>query len=227
MSLLLLSLKEGGEHTEAEERLCPGNPSLCRCISIRCDENRKESLQAFKARLDVALGSLVCWLVTLHIAGGWNKMIIVVLCNPGHSMILSGDAAVLSPIHTQCALQSCILSTNLRAGTAEPGVQQNPSTECQHYAETPEVPQPLGTTRCAGTAPQPSTHTHQQREPSALNTSVSFWNHPVIVVLQTTTSTAGSALSVSARLPPPPCRHSRPGWMWLWAAWSAGWPPCT
>jgi len=70
VSLLLLSLKEGGEHTEAEERLCPGNPSLCRCISIRCDENRKESLQAFKARLDVALGSLVCWLVTLHIAGG-------------------------------------------------------------------------------------------------------------------------------------------------------------
>jgi len=28
------------------------------------------SLQAFKARLDVALGSLVCWLLTLHIAGG-------------------------------------------------------------------------------------------------------------------------------------------------------------
>ena len=26
--------------------------------------------KAFKARLDVALGSLVCWLVTLHIAGG-------------------------------------------------------------------------------------------------------------------------------------------------------------
>ena len=28
------------------------------------------SLEAFKARLDVALGSLVCWLVTLHIAVG-------------------------------------------------------------------------------------------------------------------------------------------------------------
>ena len=28
------------------------------------------SLEAFKARLDVALGSLVQWLVTLHIAGG-------------------------------------------------------------------------------------------------------------------------------------------------------------
>ena len=27
------------------------------------------SLQVFKARLDVALGSLVCWLVTLHVAG--------------------------------------------------------------------------------------------------------------------------------------------------------------
>jgi len=46
------------------------------------------SLEAFKARLDVALGSLVWWLVTLHIAGGWNCMIIVVLLNPGHSMIL-------------------------------------------------------------------------------------------------------------------------------------------
>jgi len=28
------------------------------------------SLEAFKTRLDVALGSLVCWLATLHIAGG-------------------------------------------------------------------------------------------------------------------------------------------------------------
>jgi len=28
------------------------------------------SLQALKARLDVALGSLVCWLATLHTAGG-------------------------------------------------------------------------------------------------------------------------------------------------------------
>jgi len=30
------------------------------------------SLDAFKARLDVALGSLVWWLATLHIAGGLN-----------------------------------------------------------------------------------------------------------------------------------------------------------
>jgi len=45
------------------------------------------SLEAFKARLDMALGSLVWWLVTLHIAGGWNS-IIVVLFNPGHPMIL-------------------------------------------------------------------------------------------------------------------------------------------
>ena len=43
------------------------------------------SLQAFKARLDVALGSLGCWLATLHIAGGWNWMSTVVLFNPGHS----------------------------------------------------------------------------------------------------------------------------------------------
>ena len=46
------------------------------------------SLEAFKARLDVALGSLVWWLATLHMAGGWNSMIIVVLFNPGHSTIL-------------------------------------------------------------------------------------------------------------------------------------------
>ena len=46
------------------------------------------SLQAFKARLDVALGSLGCWLATLHTAGGWNWMSTVVLCNPGHSMVL-------------------------------------------------------------------------------------------------------------------------------------------
>ena len=45
-------------------------------------------LEAFKARLDMALGSLVCWLVTLHIAGGWNWMSIVVLFNPGHPMSL-------------------------------------------------------------------------------------------------------------------------------------------
>jgi len=45
------------------------------------------SLEAFKARLDVALGCLGWWLVTLPIAGGCNEMIIVVLFNPGHSMI--------------------------------------------------------------------------------------------------------------------------------------------
>ena len=44
------------------------------------------SLEAFKARLDVALGSLGCWLATLHTAGGWDWMSTVVLCNPGHIM---------------------------------------------------------------------------------------------------------------------------------------------
>ena len=47
------------------------------------------SLEAFKARLDVALRSLVCGMAILHIAGGWNQMIIVVLFNPGHSLVLS------------------------------------------------------------------------------------------------------------------------------------------
>jgi len=39
------------------------------------------SLKAFKARLDVALGSLVWWLATLHTAGAWNQMIFEVLFN--------------------------------------------------------------------------------------------------------------------------------------------------
>ena len=47
------------------------------------------SLEAFKARLDVALGSLIWWLAILHIAGGWNWMSIVVLFNPGLSMIIT------------------------------------------------------------------------------------------------------------------------------------------
>ena len=46
------------------------------------------SLQAFKARLGVGLGSLGWWLATLHIAGGWNWMSTVVLFKPGHSRIL-------------------------------------------------------------------------------------------------------------------------------------------
>jgi len=46
------------------------------------------SLEVFKARLDVALGSLVWWFVILHIAEGWNWMSIV-LFNPGHSMIFA------------------------------------------------------------------------------------------------------------------------------------------
>ena len=53
------------------------------------------SLEALKARLDVALGSLGCWLATLHIAGGWNWMSIVVLFNPGHSMILLQGLAIV------------------------------------------------------------------------------------------------------------------------------------
>ena len=48
--------------------------------------------ETFKARLDVALGSLVWWLATLHIAGGWNYVNIVVLFCPGHSMKGGGGA---------------------------------------------------------------------------------------------------------------------------------------
>jgi len=72
------------------------------------------SLEAFKARLDVALGSLVCWLGTLHIAGGWNSMIIMVLFNPGHSMILW-----VRGVHSSfnCSTSSCVFeSMNVSEG---------------------------------------------------------------------------------------------------------------
>jgi len=45
-----------------------------------------EGAEIIKARLDVAVGSLVCWVAALPIAGGWNQMIFEVLFNPGHSV---------------------------------------------------------------------------------------------------------------------------------------------
>jgi len=46
------------------------------------------SLEAFKARLDVALGSLVWWMATLHMAGGLKLGDHYGPFNPGCSMIL-------------------------------------------------------------------------------------------------------------------------------------------
>ena len=48
--------------------LCKFCPIHARFISYLAGD--APSLEAFKARLDVALGSLVWWLVTMHIAGG-------------------------------------------------------------------------------------------------------------------------------------------------------------
>jgi len=77
------------------------------------------SLQAFQARLDVALGSLVCWLAALHIAGGWNSMNSEVLFSPGHSMVLSFSAPSKphaahrcqpKPLHNRAALTDVVQS---------------------------------------------------------------------------------------------------------------------
>ena len=67
------------------------------------------SLEAFKARLDVALGSLVWWLVTLHIAGGWNWVSIVVLFNPGHSMIYAQSIYHCAFALILCRVPSCFI----------------------------------------------------------------------------------------------------------------------
>ena len=45
------------------------------------------SLQAFKARLDVALGSLGCWLATCT-QQGLELMSAGLLCSPGHAGVL-------------------------------------------------------------------------------------------------------------------------------------------
>jgi len=57
------------------------------------------SLEAFKARLDVALGSLVWWLATLHIAGGLKPDD---HCSPFQVKTFYDSAILLSTV-----LQSC------------------------------------------------------------------------------------------------------------------------
>ena len=92
------------------------------------------SLQAFKARLDVALGSLVCWLATLHIAGGWNSMSIVVLFNPGHCMIryktgYHSLVRALIPSLGIAQLEWAIVNIS-----AEIEVTANPTTEVPYHS---------------------------------------------------------------------------------------------
>jgi len=46
------------------------------------------SLEVFKARLDGALGSLVCWVATLPMAGDWDEMIFDITSKLSHHIIL-------------------------------------------------------------------------------------------------------------------------------------------
>jgi len=45
-------------------------------------------MEALKARLDGALGSLVWWVATLPMAGGWNRVIFKVLSNLSDSVVV-------------------------------------------------------------------------------------------------------------------------------------------
>jgi len=46
------------------------------------------SLEAFRARLDGALGSLTRWVAILLTAGIWNRVVFKITSNPSQSMIL-------------------------------------------------------------------------------------------------------------------------------------------
>ena len=97
------------------------------------------SLQAFKARLDVALGSLVCWLVTLHIAGGWNEMSVVVLFNPGHSMTLWH--AWEAPLRVKCFLHHIhVLGFLIKAWLPPQQMSQLSATPAWQDSESPHSP---------------------------------------------------------------------------------------
>ena len=56
---------------KSEQMVFPTNiPAMMNWNRLPKEAVDAPSLEAFKARLDVALGSPVCWLATLHIAGG-------------------------------------------------------------------------------------------------------------------------------------------------------------
>jgi len=88
----------------------------------------------------VALGSLVCWLATLHIAGGWNEMSIVGLFNPGHSMILHLQEHVL-PVMVSF---SFLISPRQNQSTLSHGAKQQ-AVFC--LCNSPQCMQNLGNPR--------------------------------------------------------------------------------
>ena len=60
------------EHSAFPAQACRQQQVVCSAAKIEAVD--APSLQAFKARLDLALGSLVCWLATLHIAEGLKQL---------------------------------------------------------------------------------------------------------------------------------------------------------
>jgi len=73
------------------------------------------SLEALKATLDGALGSLSCWVAALPTAEGWNWMGFVVPSNPNHPKILWNWSAV------DCKLDN----SNKSSSTQQPSFVQD------------------------------------------------------------------------------------------------------
>jgi len=64
------------------------------------------SLEAFKARLDVALGSLVWWLVTLPMEGGLK---LDHHCGPFQPRTFCDSMKYLCCMEASCTSQSCVV----------------------------------------------------------------------------------------------------------------------
>jgi len=107
------------------------------------------SLEAFKARLDVALGSLVCWLATLHIAGGLEPDD---HCGPFQPrpfydtlwLIMNGDCSSAIPCFDKPSKWKCHRKTQLKTSGLTPHIAciEDPGPPCDSSQLSPS-PLPL------------------------------------------------------------------------------------
>jgi len=85
------------------------------------------SLEAFKARLDVALGSLVCWLATLHVAGGLK---LDDHCGPFQPGSFYDSVSRTTQDCPNCMFQRAVSQHSLGSGTQGPAHRPGQPVPC-------------------------------------------------------------------------------------------------